>query len=254
MTRVHAVIDELFDSSVSRDSFRRSAISKEEGTFLERLAAKSGITRTIEVGCANAVSSLYICAGLTGKAGASHIAIDPFQRTDFQMRGVDNVRRAGVDFFRLIEEPSEIALPDLLKSGAAFDMAFIDGLHTLDQTMLDFYYLDRMLTVGGIVVLDDMNHRAVNRVAHYVVKYPNYEFIGNCGTCGSRRRALNVLKRVISTAAWPARKLLSEVALRELVDDSILHADLLNRIDNCTMAAFRKTGIFKRDTDWYHGI
>ena len=93
-----------------------------------------------------------------------------------------------------IEEGSELALPGLLREGQCFDLAFIDGLHTADQTLLDFYFLDRMLRVGGVIVIDDVNSPAVNKAAHYFSKYPNYRLIGVCGSRGIRRRGINGLK------------------------------------------------------------
>jgi predicted O-methyltransferase YrrM len=249
---VEAVIDALFAEGT--DSFHRSAISREEGVFLRQLAAESDVRTTIEVGCANGISTLYICSGIASKDNKSHIAIDPGQTSGYQGRGVANVKRAGFDFFRLIEEGSELALPALLREGACFDMAFIDGLHTADQTLLDFYFLDRMLRVGGVMVLDDVNSSAVNKVTHYVSKYPNYKLIGVCGYRGIRRRVINVLKRSASIALWPVKKLCGEPLLREFLDDSLIHPETLWTLDFCTMAAFRKTGQYYRDTDWYPGI
>lgn len=88
--RVELVIDDLF-SQASKD-FLDSAISRDEGQFLRDLASRPGVQKTIEVGCANGVSSLYICGGLSSKQKVSHIAIDPFQSSNYEGRGVENVR------------------------------------------------------------------------------------------------------------------------------------------------------------------
>jgi len=157
-SQVDLVIEALFSAATHK--FLRSAISREEGLFLQALASRPGVQTTIEVGCANGVSALYLCSGISSKENASHTAIDPFQSSEYQGRGIENVRRAGFDFFHLIEQPSEIALPTLLSNGARYDMALIDGLHTADQTLLDFYFLDRMIQVGGIIVFDDVNSPA----------------------------------------------------------------------------------------------
>jgi len=40
--------------------------------------------------------------------------------------------------------------------GERIDFAFIDGAHTFDHVLVDFFYIDRMLNVGGIVAFDDV--------------------------------------------------------------------------------------------------
>jgi predicted O-methyltransferase YrrM len=77
-------------------------------------------------------------------------------RVGFDGLGLANLDRAG--YARLVEfhdEPSYRALPALEAAGQRIEFAFIDGWHTFDYVMVDFFYVDRMLRVGGIVVLDD---------------------------------------------------------------------------------------------------
>ena len=249
---VHVWINQLFAGS--DQDFLRSAISREEGQFLADLASRPHIRNTIEVGCANGISSIYLCSGISAKQNPSHTAIDPFQTSYFHGRGLSNVRKAGFSFFQLIEQPSEIALPNLLSSGTSFDLAFIDGLHTADQTLLDFYYLDRLIPVGGIIAMDDVNARAVNKIAHYVSTYQNYRLIGTAGRRGAPRRVVNLIKQIAAMAVWPLRKIAGEAAAREFFDVSILRPQHLWTLDFCTMLAFQKTHEHARDTNWYRGI
>jgi predicted O-methyltransferase YrrM len=246
------IVERLF-ASADRD-FLRSAISRNEGRFLAELASRPQVRNTIEVGCANGISSIFICSGISTKATPSHTAIDPFQTSAYHGRGLENVRRAGFPFFEVIEQPSEVALPDLLKSGKRYDMALIDGLHTADQTLLDFYYLDRMISTGGILVVDDVNARAVNKIVHYISTYPNYRLIGTSGSRGITRRILNLGKLAAATGLWPIRKIVGDATVREFCDISLLQPEHLWTVDFCTMAAFEKTGEYMRDTDWYRGI
>ncbi|GAC1683907.1 MAG: hypothetical protein PVS2B2_23020 [Candidatus Acidiferrum sp.] len=252
LLNVSEFVDQLFAGA--DNGFLRSAISREEGRFLTGLAAMANVQNTIEVGCAYGVSSIFICSGISAKTKPSHTAIDPFQSTHYQGRGVENVQRAGFPFFEVIERPSEMVLPDLLSSGKSYDMAFIDGLHTADQTLLDFYYLDRMIPVGGIIAIDDVNARAVNKVVHYISTYPNYRIIGTAGSRGNQRRLLNVVKQVAAAGVWPIQKMFGQAMVREVFDISLLHPENLWSLDFCTMAAFEKTAEFTRDTNWYRGI
>jgi predicted O-methyltransferase YrrM len=250
-TEIDRVVEGLF-SNADQD-FLSSAISREEGRFLRELASRTDVRTTIEVGCANGISGMYICSGIAGKDAPSHTAIDPFQNSEFQGRGVNNIRRAGIEFFRLIEKPSEIALPELLSNGARFDLALIDGLHTADQTMVDFYYLDRLLRVGGILVFDDVNFPPVNKVARYVSTYPNYQLIATAGRRGGPRRIINLTKQMLGILLSPARRLFPGL-FREFFDISLAYPEKLWNIDFHTMAAFQKTGEYWRDTNWYRGL
>ncbi|MCH9013660.1 MAG: class I SAM-dependent methyltransferase, partial [Proteobacteria bacterium] len=118
----------------------------------------------MEIGCAFGLSSLHICSALSGRGAAHHVIIDPFQQKHWHGIGIANLRRAGFDFFEHIEEPSEFALPALAREqSGTFDMVLIDGWHTFDHTLLDFFYANRLIRVGGYILVDDCNMPAVNR-------------------------------------------------------------------------------------------
>ncbi len=154
-------------------------IDAAEGRFLsEFIASRPEIIRTLEVGCAYGVSSLHIASALAGRPGAHHLIIDPFQSTTWSGIGVANLERAGVNFYELREEYSEIALPQLLKEGAEFDLAFIDGWHTFDQTIVDMYYTNRLVKLGGYIIIDDADWAGVAKAISYFAKYPCYKIVG----------------------------------------------------------------------------
>jgi predicted O-methyltransferase YrrM len=132
------------------------------------------IERTLEVGCAYGISSLYICDAISKQPNPHHIMIDPLQSTRWSSVGVQNLRRAGFTFWELIEQPSALALPSLLGSGLKVQFALIDGWHTFDQVLLDFFYVDRLLEDGGIVAFDDVVMTAINRVVRYVLNHIPY--------------------------------------------------------------------------------
>jgi predicted O-methyltransferase YrrM len=68
-----------------------------------------------------------------------------------------NLRRAGFeDLITFYPEPSYRCLPRLEASQETFDFAFVDGMHTFDYVFTDFFYIDKMLPVGGVIVFDDV--------------------------------------------------------------------------------------------------
>jgi hypothetical protein len=86
---------------------------------------------------------------------AVRIVIDPFQRTQWRGSGIKNIRDA--------EFGSDIVLPGLLDEGVTVDFAFVDGWHTFDQVPVEFYDINRLLRVGGVIAFDDANRRSINR-------------------------------------------------------------------------------------------
>jgi predicted O-methyltransferase YrrM len=153
-----------------------SEIPLEEGECISGLIHRLSISRSLEIGCAYGISSLYICEAISRQSNPHHIIIDPFQ-ADSHHIGLRNLQRAGFMCWELIEEPSELALPRLLQSGVSVQFALIDGYHTFDQALIDFFYVDRLLEDGGVVAFDDAQMRAIDKVIRYALRYPNYRFL-----------------------------------------------------------------------------
>jgi hypothetical protein len=125
------------------------------------------------------VSALAILSGMReSQLAGGLISIDPHQSTDWEGCGLRAVDRAGLsDRHTLIEEFDYTALPKLQNTGLRIEFAFIDGWHTFDYTLLDFWYVDKMLAVGGIVGFDDCDMPAVHKVIQFVLSHRRYEEI-----------------------------------------------------------------------------
>ena len=147
-----------------------------EGELLQQWLGQYKPTRLLEIGLAYGVSSLYICDAVARWQVADYQIIDAFQSTEWLGIGVQNLQRAGYgDSFVLHEQLSELCLPQLLAQGLRFDFAFIDGWHTFDHVLLEFFYINRLLDVGGVVIFDDVHLPALQKVLAYVRHYPCYE-------------------------------------------------------------------------------
>ena len=68
-------------------------------------------------------------------------SIDPFQKTQWNSNGLKLLTNSKlINRHNLIEKSYE-ALPELLKDNKnKFDFIFIDGWHTFDYTLIDFFY------------------------------------------------------------------------------------------------------------------
>lgn len=131
----------------------------------------------LEVGMANGVGSLSILSALDeiGDEGRL-ISVDPNQTAHWRGVGLLNVRRAGFSGRHTLREQMDyFALPALLTEGQRIQFAYIDGWHTFDYTLLDFFYVDKMLDVGGVVAFNDCGYRAVNRVLRFVRTHRRYQ-------------------------------------------------------------------------------
>jgi predicted O-methyltransferase YrrM len=133
----------------------------------------------LEIGMANGVSTMAILSALSELGGDRLlISIDPNQSSGWHSVGSQNVRANGFSkYHRLIEEPDYLALPDLARQHLSVEMAYVDGWHTFDYVLLDFFYIDKMLPVGGVVGFNDCGWRAVHRAIRFVQTHRKYSEI-----------------------------------------------------------------------------
>jgi predicted O-methyltransferase YrrM len=218
------------------------AIDRAEGRLLQRVIADVKPRTSLEIGCAYGVSTLYICEALAALPHqARHIVLDPFQSSQWRGIGVKNVHDAGfgalMDFR---EQRSELALPALLAEDLTIEFALIDGWHTFDQVMVEFYYLNRMLRVGGVIVFDDADRRSVNRVIRHALGYPAYRVYGTEKAPGPiRRSALGRLRHALASVP----------AVTTIVRPDVLHRDWdLGIFGSCV--AIQKIGGDHRSSGW----
>jgi len=228
-----------------------SNIDTREGAFLQQLIEKYQPKRTIEIGCAYGISSLYICAALGKIPGAHHTILDPVQSTYWKNIGVSNLRKANINYFELLEQPSEIALPGLLKEGAAFDFGFIDGNHTLDHTLIDFFYLNRMMQPGGIIVIDDIGMPGINKIVRYILNYPCYQLIGSVETTVSGKR--QVFDAMIKAPFRLVAGLLPKKIKYEVFAGNVIKSDSELKLQT-SMVALQKTAADERSWNWYEAF
>jgi hypothetical protein len=174
------LIEEILTSGVSTDAegverpMENSSIPLGYAKALHRVAFDVNPEMALEVGCARGISTMAILSGTRG----SLISIDPAQSTSFHNLGVLHVERAGyAERHALVEDVDYFALPQLLANGFRCQLAYIDGWHTFDYTLLDFFYIDKMLDYQGVVGFNDCSFPAIHRVLNFVLSHREYEEI-----------------------------------------------------------------------------
>jgi predicted O-methyltransferase YrrM len=192
------------------------AIDATEGEKLQQLILDKQPIVSLEVGLCYGISAMFICEAMAKVGGKRHILIDPTQSSGWQGIGLRNLFEAGfgplIDFR---EQESQVALPQLVAEGTKIDFAFIDGWHTFDHVLVDFFYIDRLLSVGGIVAFDDANQSAVHEVCRFIATNRAYRVCAVVGGTTSQTFGARM-------ARWGARHF---QLFRRLVHSKISETD-----------------------------
>jgi predicted O-methyltransferase YrrM len=244
---MNSIIEEIYRTGVVRDRFNNeyelhSSIDRIEGEFIFQLIkSEPDICKTLEIGCAYGLSSLFICSALSERKSARHIMIDPLQQELWNDVGVSNLQRSGFDFFELIEEGSEFILPKMAQNeSGTFDLVFVDGWHTFDHTLLDLFYANLLLRKDGYLVIDDCSLPSVAKAVSYISKYPSYQIAQECPPRTEFRRALrNIITTVIPQS-------ISGYVVPKILYDKYYIRTLFSR-----MVALKKVEEDERDWDWF---
>lgn len=214
------------------------------GRVIRRAVEVAKPTIALEVGLAYGISSLYILDALAEIGDGRLIGMDPAQHdSTWRGGGLHNVRRAGyADRYEFHEDTSQRVLPRLAESGTRIQLGFIDGWHTFDHTLVDFFYIDHMLDVGGIVILDDVEYPGLRRLAHFIVSNRDYVILDLDPIPGSSTWR-NHLKRIV------------QFALRPLTRDNFTPSEsiivLEQEVNKAQLIALLKTDQDKRSFDHF---
>lgn len=122
------------------------------------------------------ISSLAILAALQEAGGEGRLlSIDPHQRQIWRDGGRKTVERSGLGHrHELIEDFDYLVLPRLIEQQCRFDLAYIDGHHSFDYVMLDFFFVDLALEVGGVVGFNDCGWKSVFRAIRFIETHKKY--------------------------------------------------------------------------------
>ena len=207
--RPNSLIEKIFNSMQVQDDqgnvFKLAGnIDRTEGNYIyDIINQNKNISNTLEIGCGYGLSSLFISSALQKRDNAKHTIIDPLQYKDYYGIGISNLKRTGCTFFELIEEPSEYALAKLTQTQSeAFDLIFIDGWHTFDHIMLDLFYSNRLLKIGGYLIIDDCRLPSIAKAISYFSKYPAYKIYSqtNNSNLSFRAKLTKYISRTIPEA------------------------------------------------------
>ena len=75
----------------------------------------------------------------------------------------------------MIRENSNRAVPEIFLSGEHFDFVFMDGWKTFDHLVLEIYFVNQMLNLGGVIAFDDSHMPSVRKAIRLLKRYYGYQ-------------------------------------------------------------------------------
>jgi predicted O-methyltransferase YrrM len=182
LTIANDVLQEMYRTSRARTADGAwvtldSVVTPEFANALYELVRREAPEVVLEIGMAHGATALSIATALAENGSGRLISVDPFQRTEWRGVGVTAIEKAGLTHLHeLIEEPDYFALPHLLERlEGGVDLAYIDGLHSREYVLLDFFYVDRLLRTDGIVGFNDCDWPSVIPTLRFLRRHRKYE-------------------------------------------------------------------------------
>lgn len=157
------------------DMFQLSDISLDyqESLHGDMMRAFSGFkdkpTRCLEIGVFEGGSALLFFAHILTHPDSMYVGID------------DNLRDVAAENLsvygnraKLIPGDSTEVMPGMVRAGYTFDMVYIDGCHHVNYALRDIDLSFRMLSPGGVILVDDYEHH------DYGLKVPIDRYVSEC--------------------------------------------------------------------------
>ncbi|MBC5991631.1 class I SAM-dependent methyltransferase [Pontibacter cellulosilyticus] len=216
-----------------------SETNKSQCEFLQQIISQNKFSKSIEIGFAFGTSTLAIVEEIEKNKG-KHVVIDKFQHSDWGGNGLNLIKAAGyeskIEFF---EQFCFEALPKLMFEGRRFDFAYIDSTKQFDWILVNFFYLDKLLEINGVIVFDDVTFPGIRKVLRYISQFPNYKVYSQHpkNHKPSKARSLAGLLKLLPLAD-------------KLIKDEILISDSSLQI-NSGCVAIKKISEDTRNWDWH---
>ena len=181
---LHSKLEEAYKTKKIPDSKGalidfHSGITEEEALMLTRAINDLKPAKTLEIGLAMGASAIcFTDAASRINPNSLHYALDPNQFSDYGGSGFQLIQDAGLaKNFKLIEGKTHEVFHYFLENKIAIDMAFIDGWHTFDYTLVDFFFIDKILKDGGILAFHDMYGLSKQKVLRFIKTHRKYEIL-----------------------------------------------------------------------------
>ncbi|HWZ21303.1 MAG TPA: class I SAM-dependent methyltransferase [Cytophagaceae bacterium] len=153
-----------------------SHTGRQQCEFLQKIIEDIKPSYSLEVGFAYGISTLAILEALDKlNEPFHHIVIDPYQDS-WKDIGLLNVERAGFsDKITFHRKFSDQVIPTLYNENHRIQFAYIDSTKVFDVVMTDVYFINKILDINGVLVLDDCEFPGIRALVRFLRQHPSYE-------------------------------------------------------------------------------
>lgn len=125
---------------------------------------------TLETGCGLST----VCFAIIG---SEHICISPLAKEHIRVRKYCDENQISTEQLRFIPMRSDAALPALDIGKRRLDFALIDGSHAFPAPIVDYFYVNAHLKVGGSLAVDDLCISCVGILHKFLLTEPAYQMV-----------------------------------------------------------------------------
>ena len=125
--------------------------------------------RTLETG--SGISTIVFA-----NKGARHTCIAPDAEQVALIQRYCAQHAIATQELEFILETSEDALPRLPQQ-EVYDLALIDGRHGFPNPIIDWYYIARVLKIGGLLVIDDLHILTCELLVNFLRAEPDWAIV-----------------------------------------------------------------------------
>ena len=208
-------------------------------SFFAKNITDNFFKNSIEIGFAFGISTLAITEAVANNSGY-HFVIDKFEEDHWGGNGLDLIEQAGLsNKLQFCNKYCYEILPQLLAEKKMFDFAYIDSTKQFDWILVDFFFLDKILNIGGVIVFDDANFPGIRKLLRYICQFPGYkiyESFPNNYKPSLKRKILNYFKYLPKASYF--------------IREDIITSDFKLGI-NSGCVAIKKIAIDNRNWDWH---
>ena len=179
----------------------------------------------------------------SGTTDGAHLVIEPDGY--WGTAATYNIEKEGLSkYLQIRKDYSDKILPQLFSENYRIQYAYIDTTKQFDVVMQDFYFINKILDIGGVVILDDCGGMwtGVQRVARFINTLPHYKVLA-----AHNKTKVSIKKKIV-------QRLLSFV-ISILPFKSKIFKTVSFKTDeqlglNYSCIAFQKTEHDKRSWNW----